>query len=119
MLQNGASADILAVLSYAQHGCLMFDLDLFGYGMMAASTFFIGVGMIATSKADRILRLLLMLHGVFAPACILLPIFNVFGSMKGDSGDLVGVAVLLAWCVYFLPVAVLSFLHFRTQALAG
>ncbi|MEJ0013848.1 MAG: hypothetical protein WDM94_14795 [Bauldia sp.] len=113
VLQNAATADILMQLSYAQHGSLMFNLDLLGYGMMAASTFFIGLSMVAASTPDRVLRVFLMLHGVFAPACVLLPIFNVFGSMGGASGDVIGVAVLLVWCVYFFPIAVLAFRHFR------
>ncbi len=117
--QNGASADIMKQLSYAEHGSLMFNLDLFGYGMMAASTFFIGLSLVATSTPDRVLRALLILHGVFAPACVLLPIFNVFGSMQGDSGDFIGVAVLLLWCVYFFPVAVLAFVHFRGRIVSG
>lgn len=116
VLQGKVSADVLMVLSYAEHGSLMFDLDLFGYAMLAASTFFVGLSMVARSRPDRILQILLMLHGVFAPACVLLPIFDVFGSMNGAVGDSVGVAVLLFWCAYFLPVALLAFVHFRAEA---
>jgi hypothetical protein len=119
VMNNSAPADIIGVLSYRQLGSLMFNLDLLGYAMMAISTFFIGLTIISKSLIDRALKTLLIVHGVFAPACLVMPISNVFGTMKGTGGDAIGIAVLLAWCVYFTPIGILSYLHFRGAGRSG
>ena len=54
----------IRILDY-QRGGLLFNYDLLGYGMMALSTFFIGLSMNPTSKADKWLKYLMMVHGVF------------------------------------------------------
>lgn len=107
-----ASTDILAVLSYANHGSLMFNLDLLGYGMMALSTFFVGLTIVPINGRHRALKVLLMLHGLFAPGCVLLPMFNVFGAATGAGGDLAGTIALLGWCLYFTPLGLLAVAHF-------
>ncbi len=112
VLHQTASTDILALLSYQHLGSLMFNLDLLGYGLMSISTFFIGLTIVGASRADRWLRFLLILHGVFAPLCIALPIWNIFGAMPKEGGDTTGIAVLLFWCVYFTPVGILAVRHF-------
>lgn len=114
VLNQTASADNLALLTYQELGSPMFNLDLLGYGLMAVSTLFIGLTIVGTSLADRWLRLLLIVHGAFAPMCVVLPISNVFGAMPSADGDATGVAVLLFWCVYFIPVGILSIYHFST-----
>ena len=43
----------------------MFNYDLLGYGMMALSTFFIGLSVQADSKADKWMKALMMIHGIF------------------------------------------------------
>lgn len=110
-----ASTEALQVLSYQTVGGLMFNLDLFGYGMMSLSTFFIGAAMKPTNKIDQWLKALLMLHGLFAPACILLPMLNVFNSSSGEGGNYLGTIALLFWCAYFLPIGILSLLHFKIK----
>ena len=50
------------VLDYSRMR-LMFNLDLLGYGIMALSTFFIGLTV--DSKTDKALKMLLLIHGVF------------------------------------------------------
>jgi hypothetical protein len=41
-----------------------------------------------------------------------MPMLGLFSpDMQG--ADWIGIAVLLVWCVYFTPVGVLSFLHFK------
>ena len=118
--RQSAAPEILKVLTFRDLGSLMFNLDLLGYGMMAVSTFFIGLSMVAVGKADRWLKILLMLHGVFAPACVAMPILNIFGSMPLQSGNNAGTAALFAWCIYFTPIGVLAFMHFRAgRALAA
>lgn len=102
--------DILQLLDYQRFG-LFFCYDLLGYGMMALATFFIGLTVSARSKADRVLKVLLMLHGIFFVSCFIMPMLGVFSSING--ADWIGVLLLEVWCIYFLPVAVLSYLHFR------
>ncbi len=41
---------------------------------------------------------------------------GIFSSdMKGP--DWIGTAVLEFWCIYFTPIGILSFLHFKKKAL--
>ena len=58
----------IRILDY-QRGGLLFNYDLLGYGMMALSTFFIGLSMNPTSKADKWLKCRMMVHGVFFISC--------------------------------------------------
>jgi hypothetical protein len=114
VLHQSAGADILKVLTYRELGSLMFNLDLLGYGLMSISTFFIGLTVISSNATSRWLRWLLIVHGVFAPMCVALPIIDVFTAMPRSSGDATGIAVLLFWCAYFTPVGVLAIRHFET-----
>jgi len=98
------------ILDYNQFG-LLFGYDLLGYAFMALSTFFIAPAVPAGSKGDRWLRLLLRVHGVFAPVCVVLPMLGVFRpGMAG--GALTGTLVLEFWCAYFIPVCVLAYRYF-------
>ena len=98
------------VLDY-QRGGLLFNYDLLGYGMMALSTFFTGLSMDADTRADRWLRALMMLHGVFFVSCFFMPMTGMFVGMSEGGGN-GGTWALLAWCAYFLPIGVLAYLHF-------
>lgn len=118
VLHQSAGPDILKVLTYRELGSLMFNLDLLGYGLMSISTFFIGLTVIASNRADSWLRLLLLMHGIFAPMCLALPILDVFAAMPRSSGDATGVVVLLFWCAYFTPVGVLALRHFASKPLS-
>ena len=96
-----------------QRGGLLFNYDLLGYGMMALSTFFIGLSIKPNSKADKWLKYLMMIHGIFFIGCFIMPMTGVFTSMaSGDAGN-GGTIALLGWCVYFLPVGVLAYRHFQ------
>ena len=96
-----------------QRGGLLFNYDLLGYGMMALSTFFIGLSIKPNSKADKWLKYLMMIHGIFFIGCFIMPMTGVFTSMaSGDTGN-GGTIALLGWCVYFLPVGVLAYRHFQ------
>lgn len=116
VLHQSASADILKLLTYQELGSLMFNLDLLGYGLMAISTLFLGLTITGPGKVDRWLRFLLILHSIFAPMCIALPMLNVFGAMPKGNGDAIGVGVLVFWCVYFTPIGILSILHFHAAS---
>ena len=100
------------VLDY-QKGGLLFNYDLLGYGMMALSTFFIGLSIRAETKPDRWLKWLMIIHGVFFLSCFFMPMTGMFTHMaEGNSGHGGGIA-LLFWCIYFIPIGILAYVHFR------
>ena len=103
------------ILDYGKGG-LLFNYDLLGYGMMALSTFFIGLSIKAESKPDKWLKYLMMIHGVFFISCFIMPMTGVFTNMaNGDNGS-GGTIALLFWCAYFLPIGILSYRHFGKAA---
>ena len=98
-----------------QRGGLLFNYDLLGYGMMALSTFFIGLSINPNSRADKWLKYLMMVHGVFFVGCFFMPMTGIFTNMaSGETGN-EGTIALLGWCVYFLPIGVLAYRHFGGQ----
>ena len=102
------------LLEFNKYG-LIFNYDLLGYGVMALSTFFTGLSMKSKNKTDKWLRAFLMIHGVFYFSCTFMPITGMFAKMSSGGDGLGGRLALVAWCVYFLPVGILSFLHFRKR----
>ena len=94
---------------------LIFNYDLLGYGIMALSTFFTGLSMKAENKADKWLKALMMIHGVFYFSCTFMPMTGMFLKMSSGGDGLGGRLALVAWCVYFLPVGVLAYRHFGSQ----
>ena len=99
------------VLNY-QKGGLLFNYDLLGYGMMALSTFFIGLSIRAENKPDLWLKRLMIIHGVFFLSCFLMPMTGMFANMaKGEKSSGGGIA-LLFWCIYFIPIGILAYKHF-------
>ena len=99
------------ILNY-KYMSLMFNLDLLGYALMALSTFFIGLTINAETKADKALKALLLIHGVFFLSCLIMPITGIFANSNGSTSN-GGVIALEIWCLYFLPIGILSFLHFK------
>ena len=102
------------LLEYGKFG-LIFNYDLLGYGVMALSTFFTGLSMKPNNKTDRWLRVLLMIHGVFYFSCTFMPMTGMFVKMSSGGDGIGGMLALVAWCVYFLPIGILSFIHFRKR----
>ena len=102
------------ILNY-QRGGLFFNFDLLGYGMMALSTFFIGLSIQADSRADKWLKCLMMLHGIFFIGCFILPMTGIFTSMASGEKSISGTIALLFWCAYFIPIAILSYKHFEKE----
>lgn len=98
-----------------KRGGLMFSYDLLGYGMMALSTFFIGLSIKAESKSDRWLKSLMMIHGIFFFGCFIMPMTGAFRSMSGGGTSTGGVIALVFWCVYFFPIGVLAYKHFGNR----
>ena len=97
-----------------KRGGLIFSYDLLGYGMLALSTFFIGLSIQAESKSDRWLKRLLMIHGVFFFGCFIMPMTGAFRSMSDGGTNTGGVIALVFWCVYFFPIGILSYKHFSS-----
>lgn len=102
------SEEASLLLDFQKMG-LMFHLDLLGYAMMALSTFFAGLTIRKKSRADRVLRALLLIHGVFFLTCLIVPMLGLFSQ---DSPAWIGTAALEFWCGYFCPIGILSLLHF-------
>lgn len=91
---------------------LMFHYDLLGYGLMSLSTLFAGLTVEPRGSADKWLRSMLCLHGVFFVPCLVVPMLGVF---QADGSPWIGIALLEFWCVYFCPVGILSALHFSKR----
>ncbi len=100
----------LQLLDYRQFG-MMFDLDLLGYCLMAVSKFFAGLTILVRDKGDRWLKVLLLLHGIFAIGCFILPMLGLF-STNMQGADWIGTVIMEFWCVFFLPIGILSFRYF-------
>ena len=109
------SEQTMRILDFKRGG-LLFNYDLLGYGMMALSTFFMGLSITARCKADTWLKRLMMIHGVFFAGCFILPMTGVFTSMSSGETNIAGVIALVIWCIYFLPIGVLSYTHFGRAA---
>jgi len=105
------SEQAVKILDY-QRGGLLFNYDLLGYGMMALSTFFIGLSIQSDSKADKWMKYLMMIHGLFFIGCFIMPMTGAFTNMANGENSDGGTIALLFWCAYFLPIGVLSFRHF-------
>ena len=108
---NEQAVNLLAMSRFG----LIFNYDLLGYGIMALSTFFTGLSIKAKNKADKWLKALMMIHGVFYFSCTFMPITGMFARMSSDGDGIGGRLALVAWCVYFLPIGILSILHFRKR----
>ncbi len=103
------------LLDYSRGG-LMFSYDLLGYGMMALSTFFLGLTIRGRTPADQWLKRLMMIHGIFFFSCFIMPMTGVFRSMAGGENSTGGIIALECWCAYFLPIGILAFAHFRSDS---
>ncbi len=111
VINEKLSEQAMKILDYKYMG-LLFNIDLLGYGIMALSTFFIGLTIDAKNKKEKALKTLLLVHGVFFIGCLIMPMTGVFANSDGTV-SIGGVIALELWCLYFLPIGVLSFLHFR------
>lgn len=108
VLHKSVDEKILQALSFTSAGSWLFNLDLLGYGLLAISTFFVGLTLQPKNKTDKALKLLLMLHGVFC-VCMFAPILPLPATNQGNGGTI----ALICWCLFFLPICILSILHFQ------
>ena len=111
VINDKLSIEALKVLDYSNMG-LMFNLDLLGYAIMALSTFFIGLTIDVKNKKDKVLKYLLLIHGIFFISCLIMPMTGIFANSSGSS-SMGGIIALEIWCLYFLPIGVLSYFHFK------
>jgi hypothetical protein len=111
--QQAASKDVINVLTYTP-GSWIFSLDIFGYAMMAVSTFFVGLTILPINRIDKWLKALLTLHGLFAFG-IVIPMLNLFNGTDGDSTNKMGVIVLEIWCLFFIPMMMLAAKYFKER----
>lgn len=102
----------MRILDYSRGG-LFFSYDLLGYGIMALSTFFVGLTIDVKTNADKWLKRLMLIHGVFFFSCFIMPMTGVFGSMADGETSIGGVIALECWCAYFIPIGILSIIHFK------
>lgn len=109
---GGLNEQAMRILDFSRGG-LFFSYDLLGYGMMALSTFFLGLTIQAKTRADKWLKYLMIIHGVFFFGCFIMPMTGVFSSMANGETSAAGVVALELWCAYFAPVGVLAALHFK------
>ncbi len=112
--KGGLSEQAMDILDYRMFG-LFFNYDLLGYALMSLSTFFAGLTIEGETRSDRWLKALLLIHGIFFIACFLIPMLDVFSADRSSSAW-IGTAVLEFWCIYFIPIGILSFQYFRKQA---
>lgn len=111
VLNENLSNEAMKILNYKYMG-LLFNLDLLGYGIMALSTFFIGLTIEVKSKKDKVLKILLLIHGIFFIGCLIMPMTGVFVNFAGET-SIGGIIALEFWCLYFLPISILAYLHFK------
>ena len=102
------------LLKFNSYG-LIFNFDLLGYGVMALSTFFTGLAIKPKNRSDKWLKALMMIHGVFYFSCTFMPMTGIFTKISSGGNGLGGRLALVAWCVYFLPIGILAFVHFGRQ----
>lgn len=110
---DSLSNEALKIIDYQRYG-LYFSYDLLGYGIMALATFFIGLAFKAHTKQDKWLKALLLIHGIFFICCFILPMLGLFNSQNASS-DWIGTLVLEFWCLYYLPICILSYRHFSIK----
>ena len=108
------NAQTIKILDF-QKGGLLFNYDLLGYGMMALSTFFIGLSIKVKSKSDKWLKYLMMLHGIFFLSCFIMPMTGIFTNMANGNNGNGSTIALLFWCIYFFPIGILSYKHFGNE----
>lgn len=111
VMNESLTESALQILNYKHMG-LMFNLDLLGYSLMALSTFFIGLTINVKNKKDKILKALLLIHGIFFISCLIMPITGIFSNSAGST-SIGGIIALEIWCIYFIPIGVLSYKHFK------
>lgn len=109
---DGLNQQAMQIIDYSKFG-LFFSYDLLGYGIMALSTFFAGLTIQPQNNSDKVLKWLLVVHGIFFVSCLIMPMLGLF-SAEMQGCEWIGILVLEFWCIYFTPIGFLSYLHFKS-----
>lgn len=107
---GGLTEQAAGILDFQKFG-LFFNYDMLGYALMALSTFFAAITIEVKSKSDKCLKYLLSIHGIFFISSFVLPMMGLFTTAT-EGADMAGTGILIFWCIYFVPVGVLSAFHF-------
>jgi hypothetical protein len=105
------SEEASLLLDFSKYN-LFFNFDMLGYCFMSLSTFFIGINIKSVNKVEKILKYLLMGHGIFSIPCFLIPLIGIFNSNMAG-GEIIGTIILWFWCIYFMPICILSYKYFK------
>lgn len=79
---------------------------------MALSTFFTGLTIDGKTKSDKVLKWLMLIHGIFFIVCLIMPMTGILTQTADSDSSKGGVIALECWCAYFIPIGILSFVHF-------
>jgi len=93
-------------------GTLYFAYDILGYGLMALSTLFLALVVRPQNRGDRLMKILLLIHGCFFPLCVIMPMTNLFSNAGSDVS---GSILLIGWCIYFAPIMILAIRYTRNS----
>jgi hypothetical protein len=110
VLLNEQAAQIISSQKFG----LFFNYDLLGYGVMALSTFFIGLTIDGKVGIDKYLKWLLLIHGIFFISSFILPILGIF-SADAEQSNKIGPIIQTFWCTYFSIISILSIIHFKNK----
>lgn len=112
---GGLTAQAVSILDNQQFG-LFFNYNMLGYALMALSTFFAGLTICVKSKIDKWLKVLLLIHGVFFIACLILPMLGLFTpDMTG--AEWIGTAILEFWHIFYSNQCIIIFAFFKSGEL--
>ena len=106
--KGNVGEEVMYVLDYRNLN-LMFYLDLLGYGIMALSTFFLGLTIKANDRTSKVFKILLMVHGIFFIPCLIMPMTPLLDKKEGSS-SMGGVIALEFWCLYFIVLCIFGLL---------
>ncbi|WDV47846.1 hypothetical protein PV797_09175 [Clostridiaceae bacterium M8S5] len=113
IINNGTlSSELMNLFDYTNTGNWMFSINLIGYGIMAVSTYFVGVSIQPKNKCDSVLKLILQIHGIFV-VCIALPMTKLF--VGDNDSQTIGTLALMAWCMMFIPIPLLFARRFKKE----
>lgn len=101
------------IIDYKQFG-LFFSYDLLGYGIMALATLFAGLTVGIKNRRDKVLKYLLIIHGLFFISSFVIPLLGVFDPQMKE-GEWIGSLLLGFWCLYYTPIAILSGFYFYNK----
>lgn len=108
---GGLTVQAADILDFGRFG-MFFNMDMLGYALMSAATFFAGLTVVPELKSEKWLKWLLIVHGVFFLSCFIAPMLGIF---KPGGEEWIGVAALELWCAYFAPISALSCRYFSKR----